>query len=161
MNPTLEKTKQALLAKADKRLHPVIDRLVDAGMKVIYAEQNREQLHEQLGDGSDPEAIGAGVAKVVGVLFAESGGKAPMQALIPAAMLLLVEGLQFLEDAGAQKVTPEFLAECTQATGSAVLQMLGVSPEQIQGYVQKAQAQPPQPPQPAPAPAGGIVKGDA
>jgi hypothetical protein len=158
MNQILDKMKAAFLQKADKRLLPVIDRLVESGKKLMYAEQNHGLLKQQLGDGSDPEAIGAGVAKVVGILFKESGGKAPMPALIPAAMLLLGEVLQFLEDAGAPAVTPDFLAECTQATASAVLQMLGVSPEQIQGYVDKAARQGPQPAAPA-APAAGIVGG--
>jgi hypothetical protein len=83
-----------------------------------------------------------------------------MQALVPAAMLILVEGLSFLEESGAVEVTPELVADSTMAMTSALLQLLGATPEQIQGYVQQSQGgQPAQPAQqPAPAqPAGGIV----
>jgi hypothetical protein len=46
----------------------------------------------------------------MGILYHASKKTAPMQALIPAGMLLLFEGLQFLEDAGRVQVTPDFLA---------------------------------------------------
>lgn len=159
-NPLLDKTKAAIYAKADKRLHPVIKKLVAAGQKIMFAEQNQQMMVEQLGDGSEPERIGAGVAKLIGMVFNESGKKAPMQAMIPAAVVLLCDGLDFIEEAGAAPVTPDFLAECTQAMASNVLQLFGATPEQIQGYIDKAGkgAAPTAQPQPAPPPAG-IVQG--
>lgn len=159
MNPILTKTKQAIEQKADPRLKPVVSKLVAAGMKVMYSEETRQMSIDALKGARDAESIGAAVAKLAGILFNQSKQTAPMQALVPAAMLLLVEGLAFLEDSGAVEVTPELVADSTLAMTSALLQLLGATPEQIQGYMQKSQgAQPAQPAQPAPAqPAGGIV----
>lgn len=159
MNPILTKTKEAVLQKADQRLHPVIMKLVGAGQEVMYSEKTRQMMVQQLGNGQDPEAVGAAVAKLVGILFNQSKSTAPMQALIPAATILLLEGLQFLEDAGTIQVTPQSLAQYMQAMASNVLQIFGVTPEKLQGMIKQsgAPAEPAQPEQPPPA--AGIVGG--
>jgi hypothetical protein len=158
MNPLLQKTTQAVLQKADPRIRPVIEKLFQAGKKVMYAPQTRQFMVKQLGDGKDPEAVGAGVAKIIAIIFNQSNKTAPMQALIPAAVLLLMEGLQFLEDAGAIKVNPQSLAQYTQAMGSSVLQMFGVTPDKLQGMVNTSKtATTPAPTAAAVPPAGGIL----
>lgn len=156
MNPLLEESQAAILQQADERLRPVIMKLVAAGQEVMYSEKTRQMMVEQLGDGQDPEAVGAAVAKLTGILFNQSKNTAPMQALIPAANLLMLEGLQFLEDAGTIQVTPQSLAQYTMATNSSLLQMLGVTPEKLQGMIQQSGA-PAQPEQPMPA--AGIIGG--
>lgn len=153
MNPILEKTKAAILQKVDQRLVPAIKKTVAAGEKVMYSDQTRQMFIDQLKQGADPETIGAGVAKLVGILRNQSKGTLPMEILVPAATILMCEGLQFMEDAGAVKVDAAFLAECTKAMSSSLLQLFKVSPEQIQGFVDKAKGSQPAQPQP------GIVAG--
>ena len=161
MNPILTKTKQAIEKKADPRLKPVIGKLVAAGMKVMYSEETRQMSIDALKGARDPESIGAAVAKLAGILFNQSKQTAPMQALVPAAMMLLVEGLSFLEESGAVEVTPELVADSTMAMTSSLLQLLGATPEQIQGYMQKsgAQSAAPSAPEPAAQPAGIVTQG--
>jgi hypothetical protein len=69
-------------------------------------------------------------------------------------MLLLFEALEFLEEAGAVQVDAPQLAAYTQAAGSAFLQMLGVTPEKLQGMI--GQAAPGAPAVPV-APAGPAI----
>jgi len=161
MNPLLEKTKQAVMNKADKRIHPVIMKLVNAGKQVIYSEKTRELSLKQIGDGKDPEMVGAAIAKLIGVLYNQSKKTAPMQAMIPAAVILLCEVLQFLEDAGSIKVDSNLLASYTQSMASSVLQVFGVTPDKLQGMMDKQRASSPAigtPPAPAGGPpAGGIL----
>jgi hypothetical protein len=161
MNPILEKAKAAVLQKVDQRLQPAIQKSVQAGEQVMYAPQTRQELIKTLGDGSDPEAIGSGIAKVLAVLFHKSGNTLPMQVGVPAATILLIEALQFIEDAGKAKVTPDMLAACTKAMGSAVLQMFGITPDKLQAMFSQAQAgqgaQPGQLPAQAPQPAGIVA----
>lgn len=141
MNQLLQQTQAGILAKVDPRLRPVVQKLVNAGHQVMFSKETRHLMTAQLkGKPDDPEVIGAGVAKLLGILYHQSKKTAPVQALIPAGMVLMCDGLQFLEDAGAVKVTPELLAQCTQATGSAILQLLGVKPEQVQQAISQAQA---------------------
>lgn len=158
MNPLLQQTSDAILKKADPRLVPVIKKLVDAGKQVMYSPKTRGMMMKQLGDGKDPEAIGAGIAKLIGILYSESKKTAPIQALVPAGVLLMCEGLDFLEQAGAVKVTPDFLSQCTMAMGSNVAQLFGATPEKLQGLVdQGKQGGQAAPAQPTAAP--GIIAG--
>jgi hypothetical protein len=161
MNPILQKAEAAYKAKIDPRLMPVVMKIVKAGQQVMYSPGTRHMMQQQFANGTDPESIGAGVAKLMGILYHASKMTAPMQALVPAGMLLLFEGLQFLEEAGRVQVTPDFLAQCTQATASALLQVLGVKPEQVQSAIDQARtkaggAQPAQPVQPAAQPAAAM-----
>lgn len=153
MNDLMTKAAADRMAKVNPKLVPAVEKVVESGKKVMYAEQTREMFLEAMKAGTDPESIGAAVAKLMGILQNEAKGTIPPEILIPAATLLLFEGLAFLEDAGMVQVDAQFLAECTKAMGSALLQMLGVSPEKLQGMMQQA-------PQPAAKPAG-IVQGVA
>ena len=150
MNPLLQQTQAAILKKADPRLVPVINKLVSAGKTVMYSKQTRGMMIKQLGTGDDPELIGSGIAKLIGILYNQSKKTAPLQALIPAAVLLLVEGLDFLEKAGTVQISNDFLAECTMAMGSSVAQMFGATPEQLQGMVNKGKPAAPSPATPQP-----------
>jgi hypothetical protein len=92
---------------------------------------------DALKEATDPHAIGSGVAKLMALLIHKSGGKMPPQVAVPAALLLLCEVLQFMEDAGDLKVDNDLMAECTSSTGSAMLQALGVTPEKLQALKAK------------------------
>jgi len=155
MNQLIEKARQALLQKVDPRLRGVIDKVVASGKQVMYSEQSRQMAVQELKRGTDPESVGAAVAKLAAVLFNQSKQTTPMNVLLPATMLLLFEALEFLEEAGTLQVDAPQLAEYVQATGSAFLQMLGVTPEKLQQMIGQAA---PAGPTAAPPP-GGIVAG--
>jgi hypothetical protein len=154
-NPLLDKTKAQILAKVDPRLQPIVGKIVNAGHVVMFSPKSRHLLQQQLQSGpNNPEVIGAGIAKLVAVLYAQSKKTAPIKALIPAGTILLCDGLQFLEDAGTVKVDAAFLAKCMQSTGSAILQVLGIKPEQVQAAIDQARSKMPGQTPAAPA-AGG------
>lgn len=141
MNELLEKTQAAILEKADPRIRPVIDKIVQAGKQVMYSDDTREMAVKEISDGTEPEVIGAAVAKLAGVLYAESKKTIPPQALMPAAALLLCEALQLIDDGGGPEITPEFLSDCALSMGSSLAQLFGVTPEKLQGLVDQ-QAKP-------------------
>lgn len=143
MNKILEQTRQALLQKAKPELVPVIDKVVNAGRKVMYSDKSRGMAMQELRRATDPEGVGSAAAKLAAVLFNQSKQTIPMPVLFPATMLLMIEALGFLEEAGTVQITPEFVAQCSEATGSAFLQMLGVTPEKIQQLAAQRGQQPP------------------
>lgn len=155
-NPIIEKARQGILAKINPpELRPVVEKVVASGKQVMYSEQTRNMAVEELKRGTDPESVGAAVAKLAAILFNQSKHTIPMPVLIPATMLLLFESLEFLEEAGTLQVNEEQLAAYTQATGSAVLQMMGVTPDKLQGMVSQPAAG--AAPQEQQQPDGGIV----
>ncbi|MES2183041.1 MAG: hypothetical protein V4505_00715 [Pseudomonadota bacterium] len=140
MNPLLQKTEDAIMSRVNPpQLQPVVQKIVDAGKKVMYSPETRDLLIKQLSALGEPaEVIGAGVAGLLGILVNQSKGTIPMQAGIPAATILLCEGLDLLEQAHSVQVTPDFLAECMQDLSSALLQAAGVTPEKLQALASKA-----------------------
>lgn len=145
MNEILKKTQAALMEQADPRLKKPIEQTVEVGRKVLYSEGTQAMVAEELKRATDPEAIGAGVAKLLAVLYNQAKkdlkqNGLPMQVAIPAAMLLLCEVLDLLEEAGRVQVDAAFLAECTSAAGSAILQMFKATPDVIQQFVDESGA---------------------
>lgn len=163
-NPLLVKTEQAIRAKVAPEQTKAFEKIISAGLKVLDSEKTHKLVASQLQAQGDPaEIAGAGAAKILGVLMNQSKGSMPMKAGIPAATVLLLEALDRLEELGRIEVTNETLAEATQAMGSAILQMMDVTPQKLDMLTKKAQQpqpaqqaeQPPQTPPPGGVPASG------
>lgn len=155
-NQFLQAVEQAVMEKVPQDKRGAFERIVAAGEKVMYSPQTRQMLDNQLSQQGDPaEIAGEGVAKLFGLLFKESKGTMPMEAGIPAAQVLLCEGLDFLEKAGRIQVTNEVIGHATQAMVAYLLQLFGVSQDKLAQMMQAgAQQQGAQSGRPQ---AGGIV----
>jgi hypothetical protein len=160
-NPLLVQVEQAITAKVAPDMRKAFNKIVVAGMKLMYAPKTEKMLRQQMNSGPPPQAAGQGAAKVVGLLLTKSKGTAPFKAMIPAGVMLTCEALDFLERAGKAELTPDLVSEAVQEFGSAVLQVIGVTPEKLEQMMarapggQKPQGQPaaPQTEQPAAPPA--------
>jgi RNA 3'-terminal phosphate cyclase len=131
-NPTLQAVEQAVMGKVKPEQKKAVERIVTAGIKVMYSEQTRSMLSEQLGQQGDPaEVAGEGIAKLVALLFKESKGTMPMDAGMLAAQILLLEGLDFLEQSGRVQATPEVVASATKSMIAYLLQLFGVSQDKL------------------------------
>jgi hypothetical protein len=151
-NPLLQKAEQAAQSKIPAQFQNAFQRIVTAGLKVMYSPQTHEMMVQEMNKPQPIEASAAeGVAKLMGILWHEGKGTLPMQAMIPAAVVLLCEGLDFAEKAGKAKVTPQILAEATKQCMSDLMQILGITPQKIQAAAAQAKQS-----QPA-APARGLI----
>lgn len=140
-NPLLQKTEEAISAKVPANMKNAFQRIITAGLKVMYDPKTNDMMAKQLKEQGDPaEIAGAGVAKLLGLLMNQSKGTMPMNAAIPAATVLLCEGLDFMEQAKVVKVDNEVLSRAMQSMSSTFLQMMGVTPEKFQQMLAKAQA---------------------
>lgn len=149
MNPLLEQTRQQILASVKpQQLTQSIEKVVEAGKKILYSPKTRDLILQELqSDGNIEDIIGSGVAKLTGLVYQEYKKTLPMEVLMPVNMLLMLEVMDFLEQGGKLEVNNDTLAQTTQATASAMLQLLGITPEKLQEYTQQAQgAQPAQQP---------------
>lgn len=164
MNPLLQKTEQAILAKVNpQQLVPAVQKIVEQGKKILYSPQTRQMIINQISKSNDmPHVAGEGVAKLIAMILHQAPNSMPPQAMIPAATLLLCECLDLLEGMGKVQVTPEVIASGMKEMTAALMQLLGVTPEKLQVLLAKAKsgagaaqpgaaAQPSQPVQAAPA----------
>lgn len=135
-NPILQKAAQAIEAKVPAEMRPTMQRIVLAGEKVMYSPQTHKMMIQQMNSNPNPaEAAGEGIAKLFAILLRESKGTLNMKAAIPAMTLLLCEALGFMEEAGKVKVSEQLVAEATREMGSALLQIIGVTPEKLQSMI--------------------------
>lgn len=163
MNQLLEQTRQKILETINPPgLVTAIEKVTEAGKKILYSEKTRDLVLQELqSDGDMEDIIGSGVAKLTGLVYSEYKKTLPMEVLMPVSMMLMLEVLDFLEQGGKIQVTNDTLAQTTQATASAMLQLLGVTPEKLEEYTQQAQgaAQPEMGQQPAPGLIGNAMGG--
>lgn len=135
-NPILQQAIQAVEAKVPADLRRTYDRIILAGEKFMFSEQTRQMLMNQMKSSQNPaEAAGEGIAKLFAILLRESKGTLSMPAAIPAMTTLLCEALDFMEEIGYVQVTEDLLARATEEMGSALLQILGVTPDKVQSML--------------------------
>jgi hypothetical protein len=140
-NPQLQKVEQAVMEKVPADLQSAFQRIVAAGEKVMYSQQTRHMLANQVKQGGEmTELIGEGVAKLFAILYKQSKGTMPMKAAIPAAQVLVCEALDFMEKAGQIEVSNDVIAETTKAMIAYLLQLMGFSKDKIDQYTHAGMA---------------------
>lgn len=91
----------------DPKLKDAYQRVVVAGMKVLYSPQTRQMLITGLrGDGPVAEKVASQIAGVMKTLDMQAGMKIPKQILAPAAITLMMDLFKLL-DAAKIKYAPE------------------------------------------------------
>ena len=136
-NQLLMNVEQAAASKVPPEQKERFEKIVLAGMKIMYSPETSEMMQSQLKKAGNPaENAGEGAAKLFGILMHESKNTMPMPAAIPAMQVLLCEGLDFMEQAGMIEVTNDTIAEATKAMMGYILQMIGIKKEQMDKYMQ-------------------------
>lgn len=170
-HPILTKVAQSLIDKVPQQLREPLERAVQAGNKVMHSKETRRMFKNQMSQEMPAhELVGEGCAKIVVILWRDSGGKLPLRVLIPAGLIITMQGLEFMMDAGVlDEVTNQDIDEATKHYVSSFLQLMGVTPEMMQQILEQGAAQMQQQgadPSAAAAPAqpqqsGGIIAGAA
>ena len=158
-NPLLKKTEQAVIAKVPANLQAGLKKAVTVGLKIMYSDEGQNIMKDQLmksGEYADNAAEGA--VKLLGEMYKQSKSTMPMTIGVPAATMLMCEALDFIEQTGKIRIDNDVLAEATKALGSYVMQLFGISQDQLHEMAAKAKQQGGPPPA-APA-AGGIIGGN-
>ncbi len=153
-------------------MRDIVDRVVAAGHKVIYSEQMRQQVLDEIGlDTPVPQKLAEAVVGLLLTLDSKSQGGIPQAALFPAAVGLLGEAAEILSAAG-QVVTQEDFNEALRMMFVLIAKKLGASDDDVMAMSQQAlrgqaaPGAPAAPPGPPAAPAGvagapaGVPPGD-
>jgi hypothetical protein len=117
-----------------------LDRIVLAGRKVLYSEQMKPQIVQQMqGPGDLGTKIGTGVVGLLAILMSKSNGTFPPQLVVPAAVILCAEAADLLRTAGANVTDPDIARAIAVAT-QEIMKRSGVKPEQLPQLVQQQRA---------------------
>jgi hypothetical protein len=164
----LAQAEQGIIAKVPPALKEGFDKILHAGMTIMYSPKLAEQRNQRIAATTDPVKDAAeGSARMVSNLYQQSGKKLPAPLIVPAAMVFGFEWLDLLAKAGKANVTPDMIAQTTQAIADAVLPLMGITKDKLAALVAKAQqgnagsappaAAPAGVPAPAAAPPAGII----
>lgn len=81
-----------------------------------------------------------GAINLATLLFQESRGTMPMQALVPGAMTLMLKALDFADKVGVIKIGGPELAQATHIFTATIMQRLGVTTQMLQHATGKIHA---------------------
>lgn len=117
-------------------LQEAYERVVIAGMKVMFSKESHDFMLKQLQQGGTlGEKLGKGVAGLLLVLFKQSNETMPPQVIIPAGVELVAQAADFLKEAGMEQPTNDDIGQGIEIMITTILQKFGVSPEQMQQMV--------------------------
>lgn len=139
-NPLIIKTSENIEKGVKPQDRQAYDKIVMAGKKVMYS----QQTHQELMQGLDQEpnkikAVAEGIVGVLGMLFKQSRNTMPVTPMIQAGMTLMLDALDFLEQAGMIQVREAELDAATKSYMDAIMPKVGITPQMMQGVLSKTQ----------------------
>lgn len=150
-NPQLQKAEQALVAKIPQQMRQDFDRVIAAGLQILYAPQLRDKLMQKLKDGNPVKDAADGAVRLTAELFKQSKGTLPRPLVVPAVMIFAFEYLDLAGQAGMIQVDTRAIAETARLASENVLRLAGLTDDKIRQATQAAQG--------ASSAPGGLVAG--
>lgn len=140
-DPTIAKVQDAVRDKIPPQYRVAVQRIVLAGMKVMFSPETHHLMLQALNSDTDPaHAVGMGVTQLLTLLFKESKGTMPIPAIIPAGILLCCEALDFMEKANMVQVTTDLIDNTVQTITAYMMQKLGFTPQKLAQIAQRGGA---------------------
>lgn len=120
-----------------ENLRAAFDRAVVAGQRLMFSEQMKEMIEQLLATQDPPEKkVAEGIAGLMGALMQKSKPQFPPQLVVPVAVELAYEGVQFLTEAGKiEPLSEEQMRTAIQATIALVVTKMGAKPEQVRAMM--------------------------
>jgi hypothetical protein len=115
-----------------------VQKIYLAGMKLMYSPETHQLMLQQLqGNLSPAQAVARGVAAMMTILYRQSKGSMPIPAAAPAAILLVCEALDFLEQTHQATVNADVLSDAVQQVVAILMQKIGMTPDSMADAVNK------------------------
>jgi hypothetical protein len=116
-----------------------VQKIVLAGTKIMYDPQTHHLMVQAIQSDNDPaHAVGMGVTQLMTLMYQQSKGSMPPPAIIPAAILLVCEALDFCEQAKLFPVDENVISNAVQTTVAYLMQKMGLTPEKVSQVAQQS-----------------------
>lgn len=161
--PLLKQIETELVRSIPKVYHAEVDRHVIKGMKIMFDERTSSVIRDAFENlkQAPSESVAMGVAALMSIIDKETKGPLNPETLIPAALILMCQALDFLAKGNKVELTEELVAETTQKLLAYMMQKMNITPEKVEavkGALAQAQQGGEQGMPPGGAPAPGIVE---
>ena len=138
-----EKVKEGI--QIPEQFRQAYERVVAAGMTVMFSKQSNKAAVDTIRNGEGPLAqrLGQGIAGLLGMIVKETRGTIPPQVMIPAGVELLIQAADFLRKSGMEEINNQVIGDAMDVMVTAVLQAAKLDVNKIAGFIgQRAGAQP-------------------
>lgn len=139
-NPMLAQAEEGIRAKVPQELQSSLEKIVHAGLTIMYSPNLTQQRNERIATSKDPaKEAGEGAARMISNLYQQSGKKLPIPLVVPAAMIFAFEWLDLIAKTGKTQITPDLIAQTTKSVADAILPLMGITKEKLASLTQQAQ----------------------
>lgn len=129
-NPLLKQAQAKIESGVQDR--DAYNRIVQAGTKVIYDKATFSELSKSIRQAQDPVTeIAEGMIGILGILYKQSRKTMPIPAMVMAGMSILLDALDFAEQAGLVKIDKAQLNKATTHYLNSLLPKFGLTPDKI------------------------------
>lgn len=120
----------------DGQLGDAYDRVLTAGMKMLYAAENAEVMQKLIMDDSIPlpNKLGEGVANLIVMMDNQGNGTIPKEILAPVGIALLFEATDYLFELGIE-ATEDDLGTAIELMITGIFIGFGIDPKTIDKIV--------------------------
>lgn len=138
-NTLLKQAQTELESKIVPEAKENYDKIVVAGEMLAMGKKDSNSAMADIKTAKDPlDMVVKAVIGILHLLRKQAKGVMPVNAMVPAGMTLVFQGLDVAERVGVLKVTKDVLAKAVKLYISIVLQKLRITPEKLRGYMQQA-----------------------
>lgn len=139
-NKLLAQSEQAIESKIKPALKPAFDKVVHAGLTIMYSPKLQNEMKKNLASTTDfADAAGKGSSRLISNLYMQSKKTLPLDTVVPACMIFAFEYLDLAERAGRVEVTADLISKATQSVADNVLPMFGMTQDKVQSLIQQKQ----------------------
>lgn len=149
-NQLLTATKKKLEGSVPPQLKDVYDRIIVAGMKLMWSDQTHKEMVSYLdrikSPKDIPQLIAHGIAKLIQILIREGNIKPKLEdpfypASMLAAQVLCMDALQYVEQKKKITIDQAVLAETHKLLMSGLFKMYGITEELMRKALEHSQQQ--------------------
>ena len=161
-NQMLAQAEQGIQSKLPQAMQQDLQKVLHAGMTILYSPQLQGQLQQRIKTSADPiKDASEGAARLISNLYQQSNKTMPTALIVPAAMIFAFEYLDLVQKAGKIQITPQMISQTTTAVGDTVLPLFGMTKDKLAALIAHAKQNPQGAPQAAPQAAPTGILGSA
>lgn len=120
----------------DGKLGDAYDRVLTAGMKMMYSADNSQMMQEIIMDETIPIAnkLGEGIANLLVMMDNQGNGSIPKEVLVPVGVALMFEAADYLFEVGIE-FTENDLGDALELLIRSILVGYGIDPSKIDNVI--------------------------
>ena len=120
--------------KLPSELEEMYQRVVIAGMKVMFSDESHHLLEKELqGPGTTEEKLGRGLAGLMLLLFKQSNKTLPPQVIIPAGIELMMNAVEYFQKTDKVKISDQDIGQAIQIMLGVLMHAFGAQPNEVFG----------------------------